>query len=218
MKIALAVWNGRISPVFDVSRQVILLEIENGIITGNSGETFTDDDPLCRVCKLADLKVDMLICGAISRMLAGMLTAYKIRIIPFIAGELDDVIAAYLNNRLPNPLLLMPGCCRQRKQGYRGGRQQITVPETFGKKESSKIQKENTMPKGNQKGQCGGGGQGASQGKGCGGQGGGHGQGQGGQGSGQGGRGCGQGKGQGKSGSGTCQKQDTGKSPDGKNP
>ncbi len=168
MKIALAVWNGRISPVFDVSRQVILLEIENGIITGNSEEIFTDDDPLCRVCKLADLKVDMLICGAISRMLAGMLAAYKIRIIPFIAGESEEVIDAWLNNRLPNPMLLMPGCCRQRNQSYRGAGTRFT--ETFGKEESSKIQKEKIMPKGNQKGSCGGGGQGASQGgKGCGG-------------------------------------------------
>jgi len=119
MRAALAIWNGRVSPVFDVSRQILVLDIENGNIVAKS-EEMLDDDPVRKAGTLARLKVETLLCGAISRPLSGMLAAYGIRIIPFIAGDSDEVILAYLAGDLPNPRMSMPGCCGRRRRCFRG--------------------------------------------------------------------------------------------------
>ena len=118
MRAALAVWNGRISPVFDVSRQILVLDIEDGNIVAKS-EEMLDDDPVRKACTLSRLKVETLLCGAISRPLSGILASYGIRIIPFIAGDSDEVITAYLAGDLPNPKMSMPGCCVRRRRCFR---------------------------------------------------------------------------------------------------
>ncbi|MEW6380034.1 MAG: NifB/NifX family molybdenum-iron cluster-binding protein [bacterium] len=113
MRTALAIWNGRVSPVFDVSRQILILDIENGTVIARNRQVLDDNDPLRRAGRLADMKVETLLCGAISRCLSNLLAAYGIRIIPFIAGEAEDVISAYLAGNLPNPAMAMPGCLRR---------------------------------------------------------------------------------------------------------
>lgn len=112
MKVALSVWNGRIAPVFDVSRRILLLDIHHRVVTGREEETFEEDDPVRKAGKLAEWKVRKLLCGAISRPLAGLFAAYGIRTIPFLAGDAEEVIEAYLAGELPNRRLTMPGCCR----------------------------------------------------------------------------------------------------------
>jgi predicted Fe-Mo cluster-binding NifX family protein len=115
MRVAFAVWKGRISPVFDVSRQILILSVENGSIAGTHCETFANDDPVYRASRLAELDISTLICGAVSRPLADMLAAQGIQTIPFTAGETDAVIAAYLADALPNPGMSMPGCGTRRR-------------------------------------------------------------------------------------------------------
>ncbi|HBX43481.1 MAG TPA: dinitrogenase iron-molybdenum cofactor biosynthesis protein [Deltaproteobacteria bacterium] len=121
MKVALSVWNGRISPVFDVSRRILVLDVHHGVVTGRSEETFEESDPVRKAGKLSELKVRKLICGAISRPLAGLFAAYGIRTIPFVAGDAGEVIEAFLAGALPNRRMAMPGCRGQRRR-FRGGR------------------------------------------------------------------------------------------------
>jgi len=116
MKVALSVFNGRISPVFDVSRQLLVLDLGDGGVMAREEASFEHDDPMHRTSRLAGLKVDTLICGAISRQLASSINACGIRMIPFIAGDIEEVIDAFLSNGLPAPELAMPGC---RGQGRR---------------------------------------------------------------------------------------------------
>lgn len=120
MKVALAIWNGRISPVFDASERILVLEIKDGKIMAQREELIGESDSLRRVRRLVDLSIEALICGAISRSLAGLISAYGIRVLPFIAGEVDEVLMAYLAGTLPNPSMTMPGCF-QRCQRFRRG-------------------------------------------------------------------------------------------------
>ena len=96
MKVALTVWNGRISPVFDVSRKVLILDVAHGAVTGQREEPLEGIDPVQKARKLVEWEVRKLICGAISRPLAGLFATYGIRTIPFIAGDAEEVIKAYL--------------------------------------------------------------------------------------------------------------------------
>jgi len=119
MRVAVAVWKDRISPVFDVSRNILVLDIENGIITCKHEERFASDNSAHKLTKLAELRVQKLICGAISQPLAHMLTSNGIKTLSFIAGDIEEVIAAYLSGNLSNPALSMPGCCRSRQRPRR---------------------------------------------------------------------------------------------------
>jgi predicted Fe-Mo cluster-binding NifX family protein len=128
MRLALATWNGRISPVFDVARQVLMLDVEDGRVIARREETLPGTEPQAQAIRLTAFGAEALICGAISRPMASVLSVAGIHTIPFTAGPVDEVLAAWLAGSLPNPALSMPGCCGRmrgchgREAGGRGGR------------------------------------------------------------------------------------------------
>jgi predicted Fe-Mo cluster-binding NifX family protein len=122
MKLAVATWKGRVSPVLDASRQLLLLEVGNGkIVSSGEQHEIGSEEPLLKAARLAELGVEALICGAVSRPLAEMIAARGIRLVSFVAGETEEVLAAYLAGNLPSPALAMPGC-RGRRMRFQHGR------------------------------------------------------------------------------------------------
>jgi len=168
MKTAFAYWDNRIAPVFDIARQIHVVETESGRIIAETEELFANDLPARKVYRIIELGVSTLICGAISRQLHAMVMASGIRVISFVAGDLRKVIKAWLDGNLESEKFAMPGCCRR----------YATSPEM------RIINKEVYLMNGRKRG---GQGQGRGQGQRQGGQGqgGGQGQRQGGQGSGR---------------------------------
>jgi predicted Fe-Mo cluster-binding NifX family protein len=123
MKAAFAHWDHRIAPVFDVARQIHVVAAESGRITAEAEEVLADDLPLQKVIRLAELGVGTLVCGAISRPLHAMVAAYGIQVVPFVAGNLSEVIQAWLRGGLDGGEFAMPGCCgrgRGRRRGTDG--------------------------------------------------------------------------------------------------
>ena len=111
MKAAFAYWNGRISPVFDISRQIHVVEVASGRIIGETRELLPDDLSMQKVLRLSELGVGTLVCGAISRHLRELAEAYGIQVIPFVAGDLRDIIRAWQRNGLRGDDFAMQGCC-----------------------------------------------------------------------------------------------------------
>ncbi len=118
--IALTVWGNRISPVFETSRQLLIVESYNGSIQRQFYHTFTSDLQLDRVCKLFEFNINVLLCGAISNMFANMVRAYGIQLFPFLTGQVQEILDAYFLGTLFSPQYTMPGCRRKRR---RRGRQ-----------------------------------------------------------------------------------------------
>ncbi len=100
MKLALTVWEGRISPLFDSARMLLIADIENRQIAGKHFERFDGGSAFSRAERLNDLGVNLLICNGISTAFANLIEAYRIKIIPFVAGPLDEVLEAYLTGKL----------------------------------------------------------------------------------------------------------------------
>jgi predicted Fe-Mo cluster-binding NifX family protein len=120
MKVAVSTWNGRISPVFDVSRTAILLEIEGGRIVARR-ELPLDEEPVRKIAEIAVEGVETFLCGAVSRQFSDMLAARGILLHPFLAGDVEELIRAYLEGALDHPRYAMPGCCGMRAGSGRGG-------------------------------------------------------------------------------------------------
>ena len=118
VKAAFAEWDHRIAPVFDVARRISVIEAEAGQIQNRAQADLTGAFPAQRVLKLVELGIETLVCGAISRPLYLMVGARGIRVIPFVSGDLENVIQAWLENRLAETAYSMPGC----RGCFRGGR------------------------------------------------------------------------------------------------
>lgn len=121
MKLAIPVWQGRISPVFDVARQLLSVELTNGQETAREEYVIQETMPGQRAKTLADLGVETLICAGISQPLEAMLADGGIRVIAGICGGVEEVIAAFVAGELGQERFAMPGCCGQGRQRHRGG-------------------------------------------------------------------------------------------------
>lgn len=118
MRLAIPVRNDRVSPVFDTAGRVLILDLTNNIEQArHTVEVTQTSSPSKRAKRLAELGVNVLVCGAISRPLAGFLSAAGIIIIPWVSGALEEVLRAYLRDRLSDPCWRMPGCGGQHRHG-----------------------------------------------------------------------------------------------------
>lgn len=132
MRTAFPYWRSRLAPVFDTARQLRLVESAAAAITGQSDETLPDTQPSLKILQLVELNVDTLVCGAISRPLREMAAAHGIAVIPFIAGELDDIVSSWVAGCLETGACAMPGCRRGRGRHLRGWRAENGRPFTPG--------------------------------------------------------------------------------------
>jgi predicted Fe-Mo cluster-binding NifX family protein len=110
MRVALTVWEGRISPVFDTARSLLIVDIEDGRPVARHDEQLSAHTAHETMTRLRALGVEVLICGAVSRPLAEMIRACGIRLLPFVSGERDEVVAALIAGRIPDIAFAMPGC------------------------------------------------------------------------------------------------------------
>ena len=120
MKVAIPIWNGRISPVLDVARHLLVVEIDGGVEAGRREEAIDGTDLARRAERVIRAGVDVLICGAISRPLETMLVASGVEVIPHTCGPVEDVLRALLTGQFTAESFLMPGCCGQRRRFRRG--------------------------------------------------------------------------------------------------
>lgn len=122
MKIAVPVWQGRLSPVLDVAVEVVLFEVEQGQLDEGKVLAFSSDDPWSRAQLLSQQGVEVILCGAVSKALVSALESSGIEVIANLCGPVDLVVAAYCQGQLDGTRFTMPGCCgrRRRFQG-RGG-------------------------------------------------------------------------------------------------
>jgi predicted Fe-Mo cluster-binding NifX family protein len=120
MKTAFAYWNDRIAPVFDTAQQIHVVEYLGAVIIAENKETIPSELPVQKVLRLVELEVGVLVCGAVSRQVYDVLTAYGIHVIPFVAGGLSEIIKAYLDGNLEKGMFAMPGCRRQARHRRRG--------------------------------------------------------------------------------------------------
>ena len=122
MKAAFALWNQRVAPVFDVAHQVLVVEAEEHRVVRETREVLPEEDPARKALRLKELGIDQLVCGAISRTLHALVSAQGIRVTSFIAGDLDEIVRAWVTDDLSEDRFAMPGCGGRGRRGQGGGR------------------------------------------------------------------------------------------------
>jgi len=109
MKIAIPVWENKVSPVLDTASRLMVVEFNEEGPTSRF-EIYLDERDLSRRCvRIQDLSVDTLICGAVTRHFSELLKASGINLIQGISGQPEAVLNAYLDGTLAHSKYLMPG-------------------------------------------------------------------------------------------------------------
>ena len=110
MRIAIPIWENKVSPVMDTASRLLVIETD-GQKEINRFEAYLEEQDISRRChRIQSLEIDVLICGAICRSFSGMLLSSDIHIISEISGMVEDVLKAYLQGKLADSKFLMPGC------------------------------------------------------------------------------------------------------------
>jgi predicted Fe-Mo cluster-binding NifX family protein len=118
MRIAVPDWQGRVSPVFDVAEQVLLVDLDGPVESSRRTELLGDTAVHARARRLAELGVDVVVCGAISWQLEALLTGSGIRVIPLVCGAVEEIVQAFREGTLEDERYAMPGCCRKRRRAH----------------------------------------------------------------------------------------------------
>ena len=116
MRIAIPIWDDKISPVLDTASKLLIVEVEDRK-EASRFEIYLDEHELSRrSLRIRGMDVDTLICGAVSRPFCRMLLASGINIIQDISGHPEDVLKAYLHGKQLHSGFLMPGCRANRER------------------------------------------------------------------------------------------------------
>jgi hypothetical protein len=122
-RIVLSVWDQRISPVFESCSQLLVAETGRWPFECRVFCSFAPGEPeQNRAFRAMDTGARTLICGAISRMYLNMIAASSMEVIPFVTGEVNDILRAYSQQRLNLERFGLPGCRKHRRRQRGRGR------------------------------------------------------------------------------------------------
>ena len=146
MRLALSIWQDRLSPLFDAAQRLLLVDVRNGEVERHTEVPLDSSRGPGRVISVVENGADVLICGAISRPLHELLTVHGVRVWPFLTGPVEPILTAFLADRLSESQYCMPGCRRRRWQGVgnRDGRERLGCPRrraTAGSESSRRMAK-----------------------------------------------------------------------------
>jgi predicted Fe-Mo cluster-binding NifX family protein len=109
MRIAISIWEDKISPLLDTASKLLIIENETQKESSRYEVHLLKQD-ISKKCRfMQSFNIDVLICGAVSRQFSEMLMASGIEVISGISGPARDVLEAYQQGTPLYSEFLMPG-------------------------------------------------------------------------------------------------------------
>jgi predicted Fe-Mo cluster-binding NifX family protein len=123
MKIAIPLFQNRVSPRFEYAPTLLLASVENNKVVKEKEVSLTDYDLFRRCALIKELGVDTLICGGIDGFTIRLLDWRNVRVISPLSGDAEEVLKRFLQGTLGPPFTpFFPGRRHRRCQsGNRGG-------------------------------------------------------------------------------------------------
>jgi predicted Fe-Mo cluster-binding NifX family protein len=109
MRLAVAVWDYEVSPVFDFAHRILVVQCDEDRAQARYSYEIPEESMAARAERLRELGVNVLVCGAISNPLAKMVTGLGITLLPWKCGLVEEVLVAYFSGTLEDPRFCLPG-------------------------------------------------------------------------------------------------------------
>ena len=109
MNIAFPVWQERVSPLFDSAANLLVAESSRGQLVKQEIISVGSLSLFQRISLLEKLHIDILICGGITRPILENIRNKNIKVIPFVCGNVNELLAAFLTGRDIEHSFAMPG-------------------------------------------------------------------------------------------------------------
>ena len=100
MKIAIPFFRNRVSNRLDSSESFLIVSVKKGVIESRNKIRLLHSEPVMMLNILTQLDINVLICGGITKYYAKHFTRLQFEVIPWITGEVEDVLDLYLQGRL----------------------------------------------------------------------------------------------------------------------
>jgi len=120
VKVAIPMFNSRVSPSFDFASNVLVATVENGKILDKEKYSLINLNPIRRSALLKDQGVNVLICGGVSNFTGRLLMSNGIEVIPMVSGEAEEVLNHFVKGNLD--VKIAPITPAKETGRYRGGR------------------------------------------------------------------------------------------------
>ena len=127
MKIAIPLFNMRISPRLDCAQSFLVATVEKGKVVERKELQARLWTPLKRIEKLRDAGVDTLICGGLDEVSAGRLISYRIRTYSWVTGGAEEAIYSLLRGELESGIMVGPGGRRRGRWRLKGNNGQCGI-------------------------------------------------------------------------------------------
>ena len=113
MKVAVPLFDTRVSPRFDCAPAFLLATVQSGALTERQTADAQGDSPRARAEWLLGLGVQAVICGGIDAHSAQLLELNGIAVYSWVTGEAEDALTAMAAGRLKPMMMMGPGgrCC-----------------------------------------------------------------------------------------------------------
>jgi predicted Fe-Mo cluster-binding NifX family protein len=105
LKVAIPMFDSRVSPRFDLASKLMIVIIENGKVVDRKEHYLINLHPIRRTTLLCELGIKVLICGGISNFSERLLIGNGIDVIPMVQGEVEEVINLFLNGKLSSAII-----------------------------------------------------------------------------------------------------------------
>ena len=117
-RVAIPIWNGRVSPVMDTACRLLVIDIVDGRQVSRKIINIPQGDMSYRASFISELGIETLICGAISQQFNQVIAASGTKTYPWCCGDVNEIVAAYSNGTFRIGSFPSPGCRqRQRRRG-----------------------------------------------------------------------------------------------------
>jgi predicted Fe-Mo cluster-binding NifX family protein len=109
VKIAIPTFGTRVSPRFDCAQAVLIVSVDDSESTKREELVASGWAPHERINKLLELGVDTVVCGGIDSWSVESLQSAGVTIYGWVAGEIEDMLAALLRGELDSEAVMEAG-------------------------------------------------------------------------------------------------------------
>ncbi|MBF0202857.1 MAG: NifB/NifX family molybdenum-iron cluster-binding protein [Desulfamplus sp.] len=109
MKIAIPIFNERVSPRFDNAQDFIVLTVEKRIEIERQELPVKKWTLIKKIMTLIEREVDTVICGGIDRSSMQQLSSYGINVYSWVTGNVEDALSCFLKGELDSGCILGAG-------------------------------------------------------------------------------------------------------------